>query len=107
MARARTQAGPKGDLQLPSGRESEGVSARPGPILGLAIMPEARPDVVHRRRLPAAADPQRLAVIIRHRPGIARDAGIGARRVDLGQIREPTTEPDHYAAVMALWPHRK
>src|SRR5215468_9070951 len=80
-----------------------GVSARPGPILGLAIMPEARPGLVH-RRLPAAADPQRLGALIRHRPGIAGDAGIGARRVDLEQIREPATEPDHYAAVMAPWP---
>src|SRR5262249_32265471 len=25
-------------------------------------------------------------------------------RVELEQIREPTAEPDHYAAVMALWP---
>jgi hypothetical protein len=45
-------------------------------------MPEARPGLVH-RRLPAAADPQHLAVLIRHRPGIAGDAGIGARRVEL------------------------
>src|SRR5215472_7213700 len=78
---------PKGDLHVACGRKSEGVSARPGPILGLAIIPEARPGFVH-RRLPAAADPQRLAVLIWHRPGIAGDAGIGARRVDLEQIRE-------------------
>jgi hypothetical protein len=31
-------------------------------------------------------------------------AGIGARRVELEQILEPAAEPDHYAAVMALWP---
>jgi len=66
-------------------------------------MPEARPGLVH-RRLPAAADPQRLAVLIRHRPGIAGPAGIGARRVELEQILEPAADPDHYAAVMALWP---
>jgi hypothetical protein len=84
---------PKGDLRLASGRKSEGLRLGPGAILGLAIMPEARPGLVH-RRLPAATDPQRLAVLIRHRPGIAGHAGIGARRVELEQILEPAAEPD-------------